>query len=376
MVHFFPFGATTSDCIEVIGSAPDPTFGHYGAESVVLVPTARSGPVIICYDQEPLLPSYNKPVFEHIKENYVWIHPSSLTNFKTQSLILVNTELDSDAKDQILAAHGLIDCYYFFHAFAAQDWYRGYQYNVDLLPPRKRTVKKKLITFNRLTSNARIYRSLLVNELLKHNIADDSYISFSRDCPDGSSFDQELKKHAAAYCIPEMLVNETITSINNYPSDFRIDSLGTDAIDNSSFKINALDQNLESFLHVVTETCYWGRKKHLTEKIFKPIVLRQPFVLVGCAQNLEYLKSYGFKTFDRWWDESYDQIEDDVARMHAIGKLLADICSKDCKQLTGMLHDMEEILEYNYRWFYSQEFLNNCWTEFSTNLTAALKNKP
>jgi hypothetical protein len=104
--------------------------------------------------------------------------------------------------------------------------------------------------------------------------------------------------------------------------------------------------------------------------------MRQPFVLVGCAHNLSYLKSYGFKTFDRWWDESYDDIEDDIDRMHAIGQLLADICKNDLTQLTEILHDMNEVLEHNYRWFYSQEFLGNCWQELVDNLTQAITNKP
>lgn len=376
LIHFFPFGSTTSDCIEIIGSEPDPVYSQHDIRSTTVVPTSRSGPVLVCYDQEPLIPEYNRPVFKHIKDNHVWIKATPATYYNAQPLILINTELDSDAKDQILAEHNFRDCYYFFHAFATQDWYRGYQYNVDLLPPKSRVLNKKLITFNRLTSNARVYRSLLVNELIKHNIANCSHISFSRSCPDGSSFDQELQKHAPVYKIPETLVNETVSSINSHHSDFRIDSLSTAPIDNSSFRIDAIQQNMESFLHVVSETCYWGRKKHLTEKIFKPIVMRQPFVLVGCAHNLEYIKSYGFKTFDRWWDESYDQIENDIERIHAIGRLLADICKNDLKQLTEILHDMEEVLEHNYRWFYSKEFLENCWQELVTNLTAASKNKP
>ena len=36
---------------------------------------------------------------------------------------------------------------------------------------------------------------------------------------------------------------------------------------------------------------------HLTEKIFKPIVNKQPFMLLAAPDNLAYLKSYGFKTY-------------------------------------------------------------------------------
>jgi hypothetical protein len=61
-----------------------------------------------------------------------------------------------------------------------------------------------------------------------------------------------------------------------------------------------------SFLHIVNETVV--DKQHLTEKIFKPIVLKQPFVLMGGQGTLQYLRDYGFKTFKKWFDEDYDDI--------------------------------------------------------------------
>lgn len=372
LVYFYPFGSTTTDKIEILGTPPDPDLTRSGMPLVTCVPTARTGPLLICYDQEPLIPSYNQPVIDHIKQRCVQVTPSSLNNFKEQTIILLNTELDSDAKDQILADNNLRDCYYFFHAFAASDWFRGCQYLPDLLPITQRSIKKKFITFNRITSSARIYRSLLVNELISHDIIDQGHVSFSKQCPVGGKFSDELITNGPELNVPDTLVHQTIDNILRYPGDFRIDFKEEAFIPNNSFHMSAIPENMESFLHIVTETCYWGRKKHLTEKIFKPIVMKQPFVLVGCAHNLEYLRSYGFKTFDRWWDESYDQIEDDVERMHAIGRLLADICKNDTNQLKGILLEMEETLEYNYRWFFSHDFLNNCWSELVTNLRTAM----
>jgi hypothetical protein len=133
---------------------------------------------------------------------------------------------------------------------------------------------------------------------------------------------------------------------------------------------------MESFLHVVTETCFWEQKKHLTEKIFKPIVARQPFVLLGCPNNLAYLKSYGFKTFDAWWDESYDQIEDPVERIKAVVQIIYHIRRISNEKLEDMLKEMNDILEYNYQLFYSKEFINNAWQELETNLTQAIAQLP
>ena len=129
---------------------------------------------------------------------------------------------------------------------------------------------------------------------------------------------------------------------------------------------------MESFLHVVTETCFWDRKQHLTEKIFKPIVLKQPFILMGCAHNLSYLKEYGFKTFDQWWDESYDEIEDPIQRLQKICEVIEDISNRSDSDLEQLLLEMQEILDYNYNWFYSQEFLDMVWNELTTNLDRAI----
>lgn len=369
LLYLHPFGATQSENLEVLG---DPHPGDEYDIPLISEPLARHGPVLICYDQEPLIPGFNRDLFKFVSDNL----KVNQLHLNDRRGILISTERDSDAKDQLINEFGLIDCNYFHHAFTAADWYRGYKYLHDLLPVKDRKLSKKFITFNRITSNARVYRSLLVNELISHGILNQGNVSFSINCPDGAKFDDELRKNCAAYKIPASLVTETISNINGANNVFRIDFVDTEYIPNSSFEINAIPENMESFLHIVTETCYWGRKKHLTEKIFKPIVMRQPFVLVGCAHNLEYLKSYGFKTFDRWWDESYDQIEDDIERMHAIGKVLADICKNDLDTLTMMLHDMDEVLEHNYQRFYSPEFLEDCWKELTDQLKVAVKHKP
>jgi hypothetical protein len=133
---------------------------------------------------------------------------------------------------------------------------------------------------------------------------------------------------------------------------------------------------METFLHVITETCYWERKCHLTEKTFKPVILKQPFVLVGCAHNLEYFKSYGFRTFDQWWDESYDHIEDPVQRLQAVANIVEYISSLTLGQLTTMLHEMEPVLEHNFKLFNSPEFVNSAWQELTTNLKKAVESAP
>lgn len=158
--------------------------------------------------------------------------------------------------------------------------------------------------------------------------------------------------------------------MDSIESSLRIDKTGD--ITNGSQTLGPIAELMESFLHVVTETCFWDDRTHLTEKIFKPIVAKQPFVLLGCTKNLAYLKSYGFKTFDSWWDESYDEIEDPVQRIQAVVKIIKDICNTPNDELERMLQGMNHVLEHNYDLFYSKDFIDNVWNEMTASLQSAI----
>lgn len=361
--YLHPFGATQKENIEIINVGSENTVHESGTTG------CGFGVRIFCYDQEPLLADYNRDLFTHVANNTYQLYkpPSKL------SVVLLNTELDSDDKDKILAEFKFIDCYYFFHIFAAHDWFRAYYYDKQITVPNTRKLSKKFITMNRLTSNARVYRTLLINELLTHNNIDDGHVSYSKDCPLGGNFAEQLIANSTTYNIPSELVYDSIENITNTAHPLRIDFCDDEFIPNRSFMLDSIQNHMESFVHIVTETNYWGRKKHLTEKIFKPIVMKQPFILVGCAHNLEYLKSYGFKTFDKWWSEDYDTIENDIDRMHRIGSIINDICSKDISELEDILSEMQEILDYNFNWFYSRDLINYAWNELEQNLVTAMK---
>jgi hypothetical protein len=208
----------------------------------------------------------------------------------------------------------------------------------------------------------------LVNELIKNDILDHGYLSFSRICPEGGAFQDHLIAGAENHWYDISLAQEAIENINAAQCDFRIDHTNSEFIPNQSFIVGAEDFTQKSFCFVVTETCFWERKCHLTEKIFKPIVSRMPFILVGAAHNLAYLKSYGFKTFDSWWDESYDNITDPIERLTAIGNLLKNICNYELDKLSDLLTEISPVLDHNFKLFNSQEFLDAAWLELTTNL--------
>jgi len=295
-------------------------FGATQPENLEIVDNGGFGPLLFCYDQEPIIENFNDNLFHtswQMVDDYGNVKPS----------ILLNTERHSVAKNKILEKYRFVDCNYFFHAFAAADW--------------------------------------LLNQ---------GYVSYSLNCPQYGRYDNNLYDLVKQYQLPYDYIQECVTTLNSLKRKLNIDN--SNEIRNDSQTLGALSYMIDSFLHVVTETCFWEEKTHLTEKIFKPIVAKQPFVLLGCANNLEYLRSYGFKTFDQFWDESYDTIEDPMHRLQAVVNIVENICAMSLNELYILQQKMSEILEHNYNWFYNQEFIDNCWKELKDNLKSAIAQLP
>jgi hypothetical protein len=89
--------------------------------------------------------------------------------------------------------------------------------------------------------------------------------------------------------------------------------------ENPVFDMN-VDKFYNSFLHIVAETCQTragGERMFFSEKIFKPMMTMQPFILLGQQHSLRALKQLGYRTFGTFLDESYDNIENDELRVEA-----------------------------------------------------------
>ena len=227
--------------------------------------------------------------------------------------------------------------YYFAHALIALDWYRQYRFytNAELIKNRK--FINNFITQNRLVDGSRNYRLVLMSELEERGLVGDALVSYTR-------YQEEETKH--------VLPANKLAKIKQYCSvSKRFDEPG-DVINNQSMHIN-VNTHLSSFFNLVTETCFYESFNHLTEKVFRPIVMLQPFVLASTAGSLAYLKRYGFKTFDQWIDESYDTISNPFKRIDAIVRVVDNICSLSKEQQQAMYQEMLPILIHNREHFYN-----------------------
>ena len=272
--------------------------------------------------------------------------------------VLVTSEFSNDVND-IGNTYGIKKLYYFFHGFAALDWYRGYyalnynklivkQYNYDF------------ITFNRIITDDRSYRIYFVSLLKEQGLLDYGQVSFNvtdnlfddwRDeiADPNSKLSEKSKQHAEQHLTN---ISKLVIDKEQLPGSASADILRT--IDSWMNPNNHVPPKIDAFWHVVTETVFYYDKLHLTEKIFKPIVSKQPFMLLAAPGNLAYLKSYGFKTFDSVIDESYDTIQDNDRRTEAVVEQLHWYCNLTLGEKTDIIQQLEPIIDYNFHHFYGE----------------------
>jgi hypothetical protein len=86
---------------------------------------------IYFHDQEPLvLDLYQETLDMVFQRNVKW---DQYTEWTLPGVIVVS-ETDSDNLDYICKLHNLQPFYYFFHGWAALDWYRGYDRTFLIAP--------------------------------------------------------------------------------------------------------------------------------------------------------------------------------------------------------------------------------------------------
>jgi hypothetical protein len=255
--------------------------------------------------------------------------------------IFANSE-KSQLKKNWFKKYPYLDWYFFFHGFAALDWYRDFKY----LNHQNIEISKVFICMNHIINNNRSYRLSLLSHLRSNNIEKYGFISApnlsqhlikSELYNPNSKLSSNMKKHIYYNLLPtaNSMILDDCNDYNNASADI----------------INE-EYSLGSLWHLVTETVYYEEKLHLTEKIFKPIVSKRPFILVSSFGNLKYFRDYGFKTFDKWIDESYDSEPDPDKRLHMIVNELVKLCNLSKNELNDMYKEMQEVLEYNYNHFY------------------------
>lgn len=148
------------------------------------------------------------------------------------------------------------------------------------------------------------------------------------------------------------LLSKGKCSFSKIPDDTKFNEINIEFDKRVDFhkQMNNYDENYvfrDIFLWVAGETYIPNGHPNFTEKTVKAILYERPFISYGKSGTLKYLKSFGFKTFSEYWDESYDDINDDGIKIEKISLIIQDLCKKDITEINKMYADMRPILQHN-----------------------------
>ena len=115
------------------------------------------------------------------------------------------------------------------------------------------------------------------------------------------------------------------------------------------------------FVDIVCETYTYGTTFYPTEKTWRPIACMTPFMVQGPVGHLKNLKLLGFKTFDKWWDESYDE-DGEVVALKTLQRNADMLSTKSKEELNKMYIEMMPTLEHNRKVLMS--LTNSSWKIF------------
>lgn len=128
----------------------------------------------------------------------------------------------------------------------------------------------------------------------------------------------------------------------------------------------------DTYFSLVSETCVtrqifkYNKNREdappfITEKTYKPIMYRHPFLIQGQPGILKHLRTLGFETFENLFDESYDTIDDNDLRLDKIvdnaQSLSKHLYSKKTKSIYTYDKLTEEKITHNWNHFFNGQLV-------------------
>jgi hypothetical protein len=333
-------------------------FGHSDPDSIFcrsFTSSEEETSFIYFFDQEPLILDYHSKTFDSVDQRNSRYNQEKRDRHRIPGII-ITSETASDTIDYICKHRNLQPFYYFFHGWAALDWYRGYDRTFLITPWTERNIRKTFFSANRIIGGLRQHRVLMLYHFAKLDLMH-NWISASAVCPAENIPIEEIANQ----------YQDQYPDIADVIKDLDLPRLfpGEDQTRMSSCWLDQFEPCAESLVYHVTETVYNGRRSHLTEKSFKPIALGMPFILTATAGSLAYLRGYGFQTFGDFWDESYDVETDDFARAEKVAAVLKQLDDLSDEKKQELFRACWPVIEHNWNWFYHGGLESVLWMELT-----------
>jgi hypothetical protein len=161
----------------------------------------------------------------------------------------------------------------------------------------------------------------------------------------------------------ESLLDRSLISFLDPPYNIKLDrSYELPWVDASNYPRYGSDQDIhepqfnDCAFNLVSETNDNNHDVFITEKLWKPIIAQQIFVVHGNFGYLKKLREMGFRTFDSVFDESYDQESDPAKRIEKLVTLCRYLRTVDKSKI---YRETESIRQHNYNKFFDKTALSD-----------------
>ena len=220
--------------------------------------------------------------------------------------------------------------------FEYYPWFLGKSsyHNVSI---DNKNIDKRFLFLNRVP---KLHRAKLYDFLESNNLLEDCYWTF------GCNEEYDVLEHYTDKIYPTKSFSDNLSLYEMHTPIKEYDMSFVSIVTESFFHTTQLAG--DSYIT-------WGDDSNLpiptfiTEKTDKCFTALHPFIMVSTPYFLKHLKELGFKTFDKWWDESYDEIEDDIIRLGKICDIILEISKWNMYKCKQVLLEMEDILLWNQK---------------------------
>jgi hypothetical protein len=267
------------------------------------------------------------------------------------SLSLLHQCSELKEKLESIGIHG-VNIY--FHNTWMNEIYNQYTENIPFFESLSNSVISK--RYSAFTRRFCYGRYNLFCDFLNEDILKDFNYTFT-------NFHPEVRSYPDPWVTKDELKNHEITQL--YPSKTHVIHNWIDGIpycldvDNlrESFPLGIYKSYRESGLNIVFETTFTHYSNleqqdiMLTEKTYKAIVSKKPFMMLAPSGSLELLKKEGFKTFESLVDESYDKTDDIAKKKKLIINQIKILNTLTDAEFFRKLDELDKTVNHNLRRF-------------------------
>lgn len=192
----------------------------------------------------------------------------------------------------------------------------------------------------------KVHRNMLALLFNKNNLLSNSYFSMTKEDPEfqHKKFENNVRLDWLTAC------NLTLTDLNDLlPKlplvvDGEVDTIKM----TRTAHLDVIDFYKDSLISIVTETNFNENEITMTEKSIKPIKEKHPFIIVGVCGTLKQYRKLGYKTFNDFWSEEYDDINNPWDRLKEIIRICVEINQWDSNKILEFKQQVKPIIDHNY----------------------------